>query len=79
MAAFPVLEELLIVSVGTIRGGFWAVSKGESLAHERTSSSEFILLVSFNDTLLVVSILSVIAICGCFCSPRSVINSSCGK
>ena len=74
-----ILVAVFILSMSAICGGFSAVSKGESLAHERTSSSEFILLVSFNDTLLVVSILSVIAICGCFCSPRSVINSSCGK
>ena len=55
---------------GNYWGGFWAVSTVESLAHERTSPSEFILLVSFNDALLVVSILSVIVICHCFCSPR---------
>ena len=30
---------VLIVSVGTIGAGFWAVSKRESLAHERTSPS----------------------------------------
>ena len=43
----------------------------------------FMLLASFSDTLLVVSILDIvydmIAICGHFCSPEGVINSSCGN
>ena len=40
-------------------------------------------LASFSDTLLVVSVLDIvydmIAICGHFCSPEGVINSSCGN
>ena len=40
---------------------------------------KFILLVSFSGTLLVVSVLSMIAICSSFCCPGGVINSSCGN
>ena len=42
--------------------------------------SRFIMLASFSDTLLVVSILqfSLIANFSRFCSPEGVINSSCG-
>ena len=40
---------------------------------------KFTLLVNFSDTLLVVSILSMIAICSGFCCPGGVINSSCGN
>ena len=67
---------LLIVPVGNKRETLWAVSKVEGLVRQRAQPSEFILLVSFSGNLLVVLILSMIAICGHFCSPGEVINSS---
>ena len=60
-------------------GGLWAVSKVGSLEHS-PCLQRFILLVSFRDTLLVVSILDIVydchlfAICNRFCSPEWVKN-----
>ena len=56
-------------------GGLWAVSKTGSSARA-PCLQRFILLVSFRDTLLVVSILDIVydchlfAICSRFCSPE---------
>ena len=49
----------------------WAASKVKSSPHT-PCLPRFILLGSFSDTLLVVSILDIIAICSRFCSPEGV-------
>ena len=84
---FSGLWGLLMVSVGTMGPfwpgdspfrtmgeGLWAVSKVESLACV-PRLPRFILLISFSDTLLVVSILDIVYDCNLgplFCSPEGV-------